>query len=648
MLLSNSSTFDGIHPTLLLDLRQLQAANLLLQSFGLEANPPLRVLINSSGLQSPTASLYLGSTITRMTGRQTLHAKRCRLLTKPDKHPNKPIRTIHREFQKHEDDISKLVQAFAKLHISSTALNEPAHSIHKANLNDLPQEILLNIVQHFAEPWALADELADWTIYNLGHESRERQRTLLSLCKTSRSLCAAATTTLYYCVHLRTTKSVRYFLRALRMRNDLSFLVKQISCPHPVLMRLAYIFAPDAFDHDTIRLLSGGWINERSKRLWLDNGNIIGYQDLFEILFYIPHVRTLSVPRSELGLITGPWGGGLVRLEHLTKLSISLHVQPSSRLSQSDPHRVLRWLNPVTIAATCPALEYLQLLSPYGKWQAEFTDASLKTTGRKSTSHLAGKYIKLLSTISNGGCVQWDLMTLKEPVFHPSWFHTLHFAGPNPKNVQRLQFAQQAGWNLNTFLHTKGEGIRVLTLDWDTESTPADRIMLFGLAGRITTLKGLTNLTHLTVSLQVLYPFPTTFFREMSTQMALHAESEINRLFPSSLKVLRIDEYMPAILGPPNRSQTINETRFSLFTTSVRIFISMLRHHWLCDRGDRELWFRRYRTLDEYDESPRQGSGRPRRVRREFLDHCLSPQDRQSRRGFMRVSRSHDVVHPQP
>lgn len=147
--------------------------------------------------------------------------------------------------------MSKLVQTFAKLHISSTALDEPPHGTRKANLNDLPQEILLNIVRHFAEPWVLTNEIADWTIYNLDHKSRERQRALLSLCKTSRSLCAAATTTLYHCAHLPTTKSVRYFLRALRMRQDLGLLVKQISCPHPVLMRLAYIFAPDAFDHDT-------------------------------------------------------------------------------------------------------------------------------------------------------------------------------------------------------------------------------------------------------------------------------------------------------------------------------------------------------------------------------------------------------------
>lgn len=577
-----------------------------------------------------------------MNKRKKWHGKKGQLVVKSRKRPSKLIHSIYRESQSRQDAMSQLVQAFAKLSMSDNSFDDNPYATRKATLNNIPHEIILNIVEHFAEPWALTDQIADWTIYNLDRESRERQMTLISLCKTSRPLCAAATTVLYRCAHLATKRSVRYFLRALRMRQDLSLLVKQVSCPHHVLMRLPYIFAPDAFDHDVGRLLVGGWINEGSKRLLLDQGNVIGYQDLFEILFYIPHVRTLSIPRTELGFVTGPWGGGILRLEYLTKLSISVHFQPSSRLSHTDPHPVLRWLDPDTIMTACPALQYLTLTSPYGEWQARFIDVSSEMPMEKGrTIHKARKYIESLSTVNRGGggCVQWDLMTLQQPVFNPAYFHTLHFAGPNWKNGQPLLFAQKQQWNLNRFLHINGKGIRVLTLDWDTACSLPDKYTLFGPVRHITTLNGLTNLTHLTISLQALYSTVRSFSGQLFYNMRPHPGAEINRLFPKSLKVLRIDEFLQDIFVPPNLPQTAYEARLTGFTSLVGYLISVLRPNWLCTRGDRELWFKRYGKLDEYNEYLRTVGGGPRELTRPFLDRCISPQDRHVKNKFVMILR---------
>lgn len=391
------------------------------------------------------------------------------------------------------------------------------------------------------------------------------------------------------------------------------------------------------------------WIDEGSKKLLLDWGNIIGYQDLFEILYYIPHVKTLSVPRSEVGLITGPWGGGLVRLEHLTKLSISIQFQPSSKLRVGDPNIILRWLCPATIAATCPALRHLELLSPYGEWQAEFTEVPVKIPGKKGHPGPAGKYIESLTTVSRvgGGCVQWNLMTLQQPVFHPSCFHTLHFAGPSPKNMHRLHVAQLSGWNLNVFLHTKGKGIRVLTLDWDTEAISAHRIVLFGPAKHITNLKELTNLTQLTISLQVLYVSVETFQSEVIGQLLLqsHPVAEFNRLFPSSLKVLRIDDYMPTISWLMNLPQTAYLNRIEPLSTTAALFIGKLQRYWLCDRDDREFWLKRDESFMKYYECHGPAVGGPVRAVRRIRDRFIAPDEGHGRKAFVEVLRSNRTVH---
>ncbi|KUI70193.1 hypothetical protein VM1G_06307 [Cytospora mali] len=522
-----------------------------------------------------------------------------------------------------QDDISRLIQVFARLRLGGITIK------------DLPQEILLNIVENFAEPWVLTDDLADWTIYNLDRHSRERQQTLINLCQTSRSVSAAAISILYRCAHLATTKSFRCFLHTLRTRPEFIPLVKQISCPHEVLMRLVYIFARNnIFGGNTDRLLGGGWIDQWSGRLMVDEGNIIDYYELFELIQYTPQLRALSIPQDHVGLIAGPWGG-LLWFDHLKRLSVSVHFQPSSRLSGPDPQRALSWLDPGYVAVAYPALQYLQIISPYGKWQAEFTPAL-----RNRNSFTAVKYITSLSTIplAGGACVEWELMTLQQPVFNSSYCHTLHFTGPASRKEGTDSLPQQKNWTLNRFLHTKGRGIRVLSLDWNNECTPLDKSIMFGPMRAITPLRGFTNLTHLTISLQVLFDMPSLFTREVR-QMQDDPAHGINWLFPNSLKVLRVDEYMPYIFSPPGLPQRTYTHRARSFSYAVKLFVNWLRCFWLHNRDDRELWFKRFGKLDRHYESlPEVQDGSNRLKWRDFQG-LIPHEDRSVRKEFVRISR---------
>lgn len=134
-----------------------------------------------------------------------------------------------RPTKRHQIVDDSLIEGFSKL-------------LSQRYLDDLPQEILLNIFQHFAEPWVLTDDLADWEVYTLDRESRIRQQTLISLTKTCRRLNLPATSILYWCAHLPTHRSVLRFLNSIRIQPNLAKLVKQVSCPHEVLMSLTYAF----------------------------------------------------------------------------------------------------------------------------------------------------------------------------------------------------------------------------------------------------------------------------------------------------------------------------------------------------------------------------------------------------------------------
>lgn len=471
------------------------------------------------------------------------------------------------ETPKGQDRIWQLSEAFAKLRISIA-------------IDRLPPEILLKIIEHFAETWVLTDDPADWDVYTLDHHSRERQETLISLSKTSRSLSATATTVIYRCVHLATAKSARLFLRTLQTQPEVRSLVKQISCPHLVYVRPAYAFSHDLPNYDKLSHVAA---------LLHDKCDTIAYHELLEILQHIRHVRVLSVPQARLALVSGPWGGYLW-LEHLRKLRISVPFLSSTSLDGSTLRRVLDWLHPNVIMTAYPALEYLEVLSPFGRWQAELT-----TSGPPLL--WPGKFVKSLSTtlFSVDPCMDWHLMTLEQPVFDPSYCHTFHFSGPAWTSHHQSDLTGGNRWNLNRFFTTNGRSICVLSLDFRVSDF--NRNVLFG-ARRITTLNELTNLTHLTISLDVLYG-QDRFFAVRIGRMQHNPLAEINQLFPESLRVLRLNEYMTGIFTPMLILQSNYRFRLQSYLSAVCLFIHHLLHYWLEPRGDRELWVKHLESLLE-------------------------------------------------
>ena len=164
--------------------------------------------------------------------------------------------------------------------------------------------------------------------------------------------------------------------------------------------------------------------------------------------------------------------------------------------------------------------------------------------------------------LNGDACVEWDFMTLQQPVFISSYCHTLCFTGPTSTPEEPINFAKQHNWNLNRFFHTNGRGIRVLRLDWDIEFI--ERTMHFGTMGHTTTLKELTNLTHLAISLQVLFG-QSRCLTAYVNRLLHDPMTEINRLFPSSSKVLRVDEYMPSIFTSACFPQPTLQTRVQSF-----------------------------------------------------------------------------------
>lgn len=206
-------------------------------------------------------------------------------------HPNHysivTTRLVYPEPAKHQDSMLSLVRAFERL------------SIKQTTISDLPQETLLNMVEQLAEPWTLTDDLADWNIYKLDQDSRERHRALTNLSTTSRSLAAAATTVLYHCVHLSTAKSVRCFLRTLQMRPDLIPLVKHISCSHEVFMRHSYIFAHSAYDSAIAQMIHGGQGNMPSLALFHSKEDIIDFHELLKLLEHTPRIGPFLCHRTD-------------------------------------------------------------------------------------------------------------------------------------------------------------------------------------------------------------------------------------------------------------------------------------------------------------------------------------------------------------
>lgn len=491
---------------------------------------------------------------------------------------------------RHQKPDDCLIDGFAKV-------LSPRHLV------DLPQEILLNIIEHFAEPWALTNDLADWEVYKLDRESRARQKTLIALTKTCRRLNESATSTLYRCAHIPTAKSLLSFVSSLYIQKSLAKLVKQVSCPQDVLMTVAHAF------YSYPRFKGGGvpstvlvqHISDRIGRSRPSNEPSQFYNSycndhvhcgvLSHISKLIPGIRALSIS------CVCPWHIAYpispLPLEHLAKLSIATLFQPEDYMGSPNlTTGSLTWLNKSTLGQY-PALQQLELVHPRGKWIAHLvTD---KTT-TESGSERIEKSVESLTTLRRygGGFAIWELLSLEQDIFSPAHLRTLDYAGPSRRFNGERYTIQQSGWDLNRFFRTRGRGITTLSLDWEHDHKQLGHL---GQTGRLTSLPLLTNLTHLTVSMQLLFDNRANFYRQLLAILA-DQEAELPQRLPPSLRVLRISDFMLGVLVPDDPGS--EDRSIESYNRQVFNFVQVLRACWLDARGDRELWFRHCLRLERH------------------------------------------------
>lgn len=480
----------------------------------------------------------------------------------------------------------------------------------------LPGEILVMIAGHLSKPWILADKLPTpnwhpdwWYVY----KTSIQQRSLLSLAKTSRQMNAAATTLLYRFIHLSTPRSVYLFLWSIQHQPDLRRHVRQIACPQAGTNFHSYTFADNAHPLDQLleeevppHVSRGGYISFK--------GQSVNLEYLIHIVMRLQQVRVLSICQDQL--IAGPhlrWvrkqGDSqflqMLRMDYLTTLRISLSFLPEEFLHRCrDTHlasRTLDWLhtgssgNVNSLGFRFPALEHLEVLSPCGEWVAKLVSgAQISESGR-----IIEKFVQSLKTtnITATGSAEWNMLSLREPIFNPSHFYELHLDGPGWTNDIVPIYAKQKKWHLNKFLQTNGKGLRKLTLNWATRYCSNGRFY-FGRARCLTKLSHLENLREFTVSLQVLFLNNATFSAKVNT---LSQDMAIRQFLPRSLQILRLVEHLPGVTTKTTLVQDWhNHGDLKTYNKTLRKFLSTLVPGWTNYGEDRKVWFKRWQKMDEY------------------------------------------------
>ncbi|KAK2599196.1 hypothetical protein N8I77_010969 [Diaporthe amygdali] len=532
-----------------------------------------------------------------------------------------------------------------------TSIRSLVHSFNKLRLDTppiktLPQELLLQVFGHLLIPTLIRPAMLTFpdeegeTIKGYCTAAVDR-KDLLSVSLVCRSFEMAATTLLYRCADLTTAKSPGKLLLTLLAHTGLRPLIKKIVMP-TYLGMIASRFA-FAFSHDTTNTRFGypfsiipqGGLPEE---IFSECGEYLGGCLLRLILELVPQLRVLNIPQTNL--LGGPFTKNLV-LQHLTMLRITL-MAPSEAIFVSSPwsqaFSTFKWLSPDFIILHFPALVRLVIESETRNWSAYLVNAE------KEDGIRPGKYVRSLGTKTthpnSPALAEWDLMSLSQPIFHPSKLHTLYFDKPGKQCHSVCEFAHSEKWDLNRFLESKGSGLRTLSLDWEWRHYDGNaQGHYFGAAGRLTTLGGLANLTHLTVSLQALFG-TAEHFNDKVDDMRENPEAELERLVPASLQTLRISEFLydvvPEYLLRYNLEEESDEDLeeenecFAEHNSSVYCFLKTLQTRWLLRGEGRELWFRRYDVLDLYARASGASMGR------KGLDWVLGYQPEGSR-GFERV-----------
>lgn len=533
-----------------------------------------------------------------------------------------PIATSHSDHRDHRISEGHLLESLGELRL------------YIPPIETLPQELLLQVFEQLVHPSLLTAGFPDKQVIHYsriddyleddasGRSGRGNVATrmpvdrtdLRNVCLVSRKFKLAATTLLYRCAHLATAKSPGSFLLTLTAHPDLQPLVKHISVPWYIgVITDRFDFA---FSHDTTNLSLGMeddlLPDELEAEFVAECGENVGGDLLRLTMPLVPNLRTLVIPQTNL--LDGPFTNDLV-LPYLTMLRITLMAPNEAIFLSYDFHHAVRtitWLSPDLIGHHFPALQRLEICSPTGQWEADLVSEEVETAKGRSL----WKYVESLkTTTAQMAPADWDLMSLKRPIFHPSKFHTLEFDGPGEfcgRVFNRV--ADIANWNFDRFFTEKGDGLRTLSLDWelhdidDDDNSSSDKDpeeAYFGNMGHLTTLHKLTNLTHLTVSLQALFGVADKFQNWVDNTKA-SPDTELSKLLPPSLRTLRIAEYILGVYEiswfPPDEEEWNVWERdhwVCSHNDAVYHFLQSLRAFWLLRDERRELWFRRYAALDQ-------------------------------------------------
>lgn len=497
-------------------------------------------------------------------------------------------------------------------------------------IETLPQELLLQIFENLVHPSLVTAgfpeqraihrrddcHLRDDEPDEYGLVGAVKRRNLRNVCLVSRKFKMAATTLLYRCAHLATAKSPTCFLLALTAHPDLQPLVTHVSVPTYVgYISKRFSFA---FVHNTENCIVP-WARPRELQgsFSAECEQFIGGGLLRLMIPLVPNLRTLIIPQTNL--VDGPYTKDLV-LRDLTTLRITLMAQNESISREYGTPCIVRtttWLTPSFIGQRFPALQRLEVSTPNGRWEANLV--SEKVDAAQGGSPL--KYVESLKTTTTSSVapVDWDIMSLNRPIFHPSKLHTLKFAGPGLQCGLTFAFAATSNLDVNRFLAEKGSGLRILSLDWELHESGVDdppnhqnQEVYFGAERRLTTLDKLTKLTHLTVSLQALFGEAETF-SDWVEEMKDSPDTELAKLLPQSLRTLRIAEYIPGVYEEDSEDpvdEWDEHTDIRYHSRCVYSFLQALRAWWLTRDKSRELWLRRYDDLDQLEKDSGASLGR--------------------------------------
>ncbi|KAG6361764.1 hypothetical protein INS49_009992 [Diaporthe citri] len=483
-------------------------------------------------------------------------------------------------------------------------------------IENLPQELLLQVFSHLVHPSLLTAGFPDKRVKhysdqsngedgldNDGFGSAVDRKDLRNVCLVSRTFKTVATTVLYRCAHLATVKSPESLLLTLTAHPDLQPLVKHISIPTYAgrsTVRFDYAFTHDwlkyeKLDDEVEEFPHGNMFAECSEAI---EGSVLKH-----LMPLLPNLKTLIIP--QISFYEGPIIDDLV-LPNLTTLRITLMSPPEDifkRFSFCDSLRTVIGLRPEVLGHAFPALQRLEVCTATGTWEADLVSGE----GEADKCGCPMKYFESLKTAATSQIApaEWHLITLERPIFDSSYLQSLVFDGPGSECSMPCEVARMVDWDLNRFLSETGSGLRTLSLDWEVHHRnhrmgDDTQQSYFGPSRHLIKLPQLTNLTHLTVSLQALFGHANMFW-DWVDDMEASPDTELAKLLPPSLRVLRIAEY---ILGMyeygygADVPEDDGEPDYVYHGRCVLSFLQALRAWWLTRDEGRELWLRRRADLD--------------------------------------------------